>query len=204
MKIYKNKYFVVVALWIVLLLPSAYYGFQQTRENEILDNYISENKLVNLPVNKQTAVLVSEQIRKDFNVNENEFVALNLNKRPFLREDTAFLLTYREGVCGFEGTRVIVNLLNRLGFDATRITLYNQQLFNRYKVYSYEAIPYTKILTKIGFDVRVFNFKRPPRVVSRLAEKPNMIMALISFVLAILAMLVVHRFKVVTYSRPTD
>ena len=48
-------------------------------------------------------------------------------ERPFLRRGTEWLLRAREGWCG-EGTRVMVNLLGRLGFDATRVTLYDAQL----------------------------------------------------------------------------
>jgi hypothetical protein len=54
--------------------------------------------------------------------------------------------------------------------------------FNHYWLYSYEAIPYAKLLTKIGLDVRVFNFKRPNHWISSLAEKPNMLMFFVTLI----------------------
>ena len=237
----------------VTLVPSIYFAYMQIQENRIIDHYLFSNNLTGLPINKETAVRVSDQVRSDFNIREKSFVALKVDKRPFLREDVGFLLTYKEGVCG-EGARVIVNLLSRLGFDATRITLFNKKLqsahtlvsvvldrheffvdsinsseavnrllkaddisskdfdllhysdnyykrrefakrdhsgnrteksrniFSQYWIYSYEAIPYTKLLTKAGLDVRVFNFQRPNHWISVLAEKPNMIMFIITII----------------------
>lgn len=240
----------------VALIPSAYFALMQLQEDELVDHYISILGLRGLPLSKETALRVSDQVRKDFNTDEKTFTALKMAERPFLREDTAFLLTHKEGLCG-EGTRVIVNLLLRLGFDASRITLFNKELqsahtlisivigereflvdsintsaqvtellrandisssdfnvlhysdqiatrraftgndpnkfetklftpfFDKYWLYSYEAIPYSKILTRIGLDVRVFNFGRPNRWISALAEKPNAMMSILAFMAAL-------------------
>jgi hypothetical protein len=242
----------------------------QIQENKIVDYYLSLNNLNNLPINKDTAVRVSNQIRKDFNVEENSFTKFKLLERPILREDVGFLLTYREGLCG-EGARVIVDLLNRLGFDATRITLYNKVLesshtlvsivinekellvdsinstaevnellrkydvspsdfnlmhydnnfgaisskfipikdhqikpefknfLNHYWLYSYEAEPFSKILTKIGLDIRVFNFKRPTHIISILAERPNTVMFFITLFFAIFYIYILYQFKIIRY-----
>ena len=263
----QRQYRAVLTLtWMLALLPSMYYAYMQMQENAIVDQYLSQNKLGGLPIVKETALRVSDQVREDFNVNENTFAALNLEERPFLREDVGFLLTHREGVCG-EGTRVMVNLLSRLGFNASRITLFNKELqslhtlvsvvideqeffldsinstaevnellrnnnlssndfdlmhysdnistrrqfvrtgesriaseglikfFDSYWLYSYEALPYSKLLTKIGLDVRVFNFRRPNRWMSILAEKPNMVMFLVTLIVAVLAMYLLHRLN---------
>lgn len=264
----KQYYLAIISIWAITLLPFMYYAYMQVQENMIVDQYLSSAKLVGLPISKETAVRVSNQVRKDFNINESSFGTLNLAERPFLREDVGFLLTHKEGVCG-EGTRVIVNLLNRLGFDATRITLYNKQLqsahtlvsvlideneffvdsinssaevnkllvntdistndfnflhytdnlskrrefvksshidkpeeyvkfFNNYWLYSYEATPYSKLLIKVGFDMKVLNFDRPNHWLSLIAEKPNSVMLLVTFMASIVAMYLLLKFRIIS------
>lgn len=123
-----KKYFLALLVtWAVTLIPSMYYAYTQVQENRIVDDYLSSNDFIGLPVSKETAIRVSDQVRSDFNTKESSFVALKMAERPFLREDVGFLLVHKEGVCG-EGTRVIVNLLDRLGFDVTRVTLFNRRL----------------------------------------------------------------------------
>jgi len=181
------------------------------------------------------------------------FKTLDYSSQPFLRHSIGYLLTHREGLCG-EGTRVLVGIFDKLGYDATRITLYDkyymsshtlvsvvlggeeffidsintrpesnsflnennistkdfhiidkytkvrvqkklriqyqlerqdrigirEKFFDRFQIYSYEAFPYTKLIRKLGFDVQVFNYGRPPRFLSVLAEKPNLLRSLLS------------------------
>lgn len=259
----KKYYLALFLAWLVTLSPSTYYLHMQAQENNIIDQYLLSHNLNGLPISKESAVRISDEIRKDFNTKEISFVALDLANRPFLREDTGFLLNHREGVCG-EGTRVIITLLHRLGFDATRITLYDgklqdahtlvsviidkqeflvdsinssletnellkkynvssndfaithyddniynrnhsaksdlrgkpegfKQFFKDYLVYSYEANPYTKLLKKIGFDVRVFNLSRPNRWVSFMAEEPNMIMFCVTLFVSFIITYFLHK-----------
>lgn len=229
---------------------AAYFTYAQYTESRVIASYIDSNKLRVDTLGREHILQVVDRIRADFNSDEASFKHLNMNARPFLREDTRTLLNYREGLCG-EGTRVIVNLLNKLGYDATRITLYDKRLqsahtlvsvkvngheflvdsinsrewvhilldseliapshfdilhytddheartqfelsakegiwdqpidrfFRTYRLYSYEAIPFTKLLTTIGWDVRIFNFQRPGQLPSRLAEAPNLIYMLV-------------------------
>lgn len=251
--------YLAAALWLLALLPAGYYFHRQADEDRIVRNYLAQNGLAGLPLSRESAVRISQQVRKDFEIDERRFKALNVANRPFLREDTAFLLSHKEGLCG-EGARVLVNLLLREGYDATRITLYDRILssahtlvsvklgqreflldsinspeaingflnsrdisaedfhllhysddlgvrtafakqpvkrpdhpfFNYFWLFSYEAIPYTKLLTKARRDVRVFNFDRPPRMVSALAEKPNLVCAIGALVAAVLVMTLLH------------
>jgi hypothetical protein len=248
-----------VALWLLALLPAGYYLQRQADEDRIVRNYLTQNGLAGLPLSKESAVRISLQVRKDFEVDERRFKALKMANRPFLREDTAFLLTHKEGLCG-EGARVLVNLLLHEGYDATRITLYDRALnsahtlvsvrlgereflldsinsneavngflnsrdvsaedfhllhysddlsvrtafakqpakrpadpfFDYFWLFSYEAVPYTKLLTKARQDVRVFNLDRPPRMVSALAERPSLVCALGALVAAVLIMTLLH------------
>jgi len=252
----------IFSLLIITMIPFMSFFYKQIQENNIVDDYIVLLNLKELPITKKTAIYISDKIRKDFNTDKHSFVALNLNKRPFLREDAGFLLTHKEGLCG-EGTRVLVVILNRLGFDATRITLFNKELqsahtlvsveikgkeffvdsinstsdvnnilreqnistddynilhytddiavrgkfkkhkttnitkkyyddfFNHYWLYSYEGIPYTKLLTKIGLDIRIFNFDRPIKLMSNLAEKPNMLMSVLMFFFSMITVVLI-------------
>lgn len=241
----------IAAVLVASLLPAAWFALQQRAEDAVVDRYLREHGLAGLPVSQATAVRVSQAVRADFETDETKWNALDYAHRPFLRRDTAWLLGVREGYCG-EGTRVIVCLLQRLGFDATRLTLYDRHLqavhtlvsvrlgdrevlvdsinspdsinlllnrgelstrdfrvvhysddilqrdafarelaerdtldadslrtrfFRLYRVYSYEALPVSKLLTRAGVDWRVFNFARPPRWVSGLAERPREIKA---------------------------
>lgn len=264
----QKKYFIALILtWTAILIPSMYYAYMQVKENKIVDQYLYLNNLIGLPISKETAVRVSDQVRRDFNVNKSCFVVLKMAERPFLREDAGFLLTHKEGLCG-EGTRVIVNLLNRLGFDATRLNIIDRKLqsghtlvsvvidgqeffvdslnsseatndllkkniissndffhmhnsdnivkrrefvisdksysqegyvkfFNYYWIYSYGAIPFSKLLTKIGFDVIVLNFNRPNKLVSVMAEQPNMVMFIVTFIASVFTMFLLHKLRVI-------
>jgi len=256
----------LLLFWVLLalggLVPLKYF-LTQIEENKIVEEYLSKNNLIDLNISKESALKVSDQVRKDFNIKESSWLGLNMDDRPFLREDVATLLTYKEGVCG-EGTRVVVDLLNRLGFDATRITFYNKRLqaehtlvsvvinekeffidtinslpkintllrehnissddfdvihytdnitdrrvfaeasqnrkrdfsteLEYYWLYSYTATPYTKLLSKLGFDVRVFNFDRPSHFASVLAERPSSFMFIVTLIGYLILLYLLHRF----------
>ncbi len=238
-----------VMLIVAACLPTTYYLSLQWQEEQAMEQYLESLGLGDAPVTRETALRVSQAVRSDFEVNEAQFQGIDLADQPFLRESTADLLQHREGLCG-EGTRVIVSLLLDLGFDATRVVLFNDRLesahalvsvqldgrdflldsinsrpevtamleahdvsvrkfdvlhytddlqerrrmaaaakyprpegmdrfFERYWLYSFEAVPYAKLLTTAGIDVRVFSFQRPYRWISALAEKPNLVRALL-------------------------
>lgn len=247
------------AVVLASLVPAAAFGVLQLREDAAVARYLREKGLAALPPTEATALRVSQAVRADFEVDAARWRALDLAQRPFLRHDTEWLLRVREGYCG-EGTRVMVNLLGRLGVDATRVTLYDDRLqglhtlvsirtdgherlvdsintpeslnaflnrtpistadfgllhytddivarhafarastspdtagadaaraafFHTYPLYSYEAFPLTKLLTRAGLDWRVLHLSRPPRWVSGLAEKPRAIAAVAALGLAL-------------------
>lgn len=113
------------AFAIVLFIPSVYLAMLQHREDVAIREYLSTKGLLGAPVTWNTALQVSEALRADFEVREDRWRQFDPAKRPFLRHDSRWLLRVKEGLCG-EGARVLVNLLDELGFDATRITLYDQ------------------------------------------------------------------------------
>lgn len=254
-----KKYLLIsLGIFSVFLIPSGYYFLKQIGENRKISQYLSESDLGNSS-DWDKAKQLSQRLRSDFEINESKFVSLNMSNRPFLRETAGYLLDIKEGQCG-EGARVLVNLLNEAGYDATRITLYNKYLdaahtlvslkigsneyfidtintsneindfinqnqitsksfkivkydsdvskrtsdyfslkemansdqentenifFRKFKYYSYEAIPYTKLFKVLGLDVRMLNFDRPPRGISSLAEKPYLLLSIVWLMLAI-------------------
>jgi len=130
-----SKYYFMFALIVVSLIYPAINLYKQFEENSELDAYLKENNLNNLPVSKDNAYRVSDQLRADFNVNQETFKHLSFKGRPFLREPASEILEYKEGLCG-EGTRVLINLLERLGYDATRVSLYNRKLHSSHTLVS--------------------------------------------------------------------
>ena len=238
-----------ILFWLFCQLPSVYFIVQQQRERTLISEYIEKND-VRTKTPWLRAIAMSQALRRDFRIDEENFQSLNLNDRPFLREDTAFLLQNREGLCG-EGTRVLINLLYEMGYDATRLTLYDRHLhashtlvsviiegeeifidsinskskfnnlltsqkinssdfpvlpyiedlaerrkrrkslkeesihtpieqafFDKFWVFSYEAIPFSKIAKLFRMEMKGINLKRPPSYISILAERPHTIMAI--------------------------
>lgn len=244
---------------VLLLSPAAYFAGMQVAELRAVDAYIAQHGLQAGAVDFEAAKQVAQVIRADFLTDTEQFSALDLSDRPFLRESTLFLLEHREGLCG-EGTRVLISVLHRLGFDAARISLYDRNLrsahtlaavrlndrnvlidsinshaettrlleservtpklfgqlqyadstYNpaydqakrtasvspdvalfkkRYWMYSYETLPLTKLLAKLGLESRVFIRDRPPRGLAILAERPLTVYAIVSGVSGLLAWL---------------
>jgi hypothetical protein len=112
-------------LAVLAFFPSAYLAVKQHEEDLAMRAYLSAKGLMGALVTWGTAIRVSQALRADFEVREDQWRRFDLAHRPFLRHDSMWLLEAREGQCG-EGARVLVNLLNELGFDATRITLYDR------------------------------------------------------------------------------
>lgn len=125
------------ALLVVLMVPAALFWAQQLRENRLVEQYLRSHDLHHAQRSVEAAHRVADQVRADFNIDISTFDALDLNNRPFLRESTLFLLTHKEGVCG-EGTRVIINLLSHLGYNAARLSLYDQALRSKHTLVSVE------------------------------------------------------------------
>lgn len=108
--------------------PAAWFFSLQWIEDRMVIDYLRAHGLYEIEPTKTNAMRIAEQVRNDFNTDETFFKALDYETAPFLRHDTRFLLTHREGTCG-HGTRVIINLLRAAGFeDVTRITLYDRYL----------------------------------------------------------------------------
>lgn len=71
-----------------------------------------------------------------------------------------------------------------------------ERFFERFRYYSYEALPYTKVVSVFNVDARILNFDRPSKFISSLAEKPYQIMSFFWLTLSstILLLALVFRF----------
>ena len=58
--------FAFVCTWAVTLIPCAYFVYQQTFENKVLDSYLARHQLLHLPLSKAAALLISDTVRSRF------------------------------------------------------------------------------------------------------------------------------------------
>ncbi len=116
-----------VLIVVASFVPAGYFLARQRQEDEVVRAFIAARGLRGAPATQATALAVSAALRADFEVREQRWTRMSLADRPFLRHDTAWLLEVKEGLCG-EGTRVLVVILQEMGFDATRVSLYDRFL----------------------------------------------------------------------------
>lgn len=126
----KQKIFASVLLLSILcsLWGTASNLYLHNEENNAIDLFIAEMGLT-APnaLDKAFAVRVSDALRSCFNTNEKTWKFARQHAEPFLRYSVLELLEHREGKCG-KGSRVLLRVLDRLGYDAARITLYGKDL----------------------------------------------------------------------------
>jgi hypothetical protein len=123
---FNRIYIVLIILSFIPLFTNFYLLYLHVKENSLIEKFLTDHKLKNKPLTKETAVEVSNILRHEFNTNRPKwhFLDKNFINDSFLRNSVLDLLKAKEGVCG-EGTRVLVKLLIAMGFDATRINLYS-------------------------------------------------------------------------------
>ena len=63
-------------------------------------------------------------------------------------------------------------------------------LVKHYPLYSYEAIPFTKLLNLFGFDVYAFNLQCPPKIISYLAENPYLVKSIVYLAMSLILMII--------------
>ena len=67
--------------------------------------------------------------------------------------------------------------------------------FKNHLVYSYEPISFSKSLTKVGDDIRVFHFDRPNKLVSLSEERSKTIMRIVMFMLSLSIIFILWHFR---------
>ncbi len=123
-----------LSLSVILALAAIFFWYRQSLENRAIDQFL-EGCSKDQGISWESAKAVSEYIRFSFNTDQATFKSLQMRKRPFLREDTGVLLRSKEGLCG-EGARVLICCLARLGYDATRVTLFTRWLHPSHTIVS--------------------------------------------------------------------
>ena len=260
---------IITAIFMIIFWILVFYNIQyHLVEEKAIDNFIKKEIAQNATpvINKSSAFQVSDVLRSHFNTNRHTWKYFNLKNRPFFRNSVLELLNIREGVCG-EGTRVLVRVLQKMGYDATRVSIYMRDrifdahtlisvvidgkeyfidsvnssdeinkllktndiasgcfnfrfydhrfdleenkttqsvksgcdyLVNSFSSYSYEAIPFNKILSVFNIKLLVRNFNRPGFIISYIAESYFLLNTLFFFfpalVLTILFMLIYRKF----------
>ena len=148
-----------LSIWVMAVLPSIYFLNLQRLENSMVDEFILANGLQSADLNKFDAFKVSDAVRSSFEVDEDKFKVMKMNNRPFLRESTLTLLGIKEGLCG-EGARVITNILLRLGYNASRITLFNKHLESTHTLVSIQTGGKDILIDSINSQAEVNDFLR--------------------------------------------
>jgi hypothetical protein len=118
---------ILCLLFVLGSLKNLIYNHQ---EKVAIKTYLFENGIVkskDLKLDKQLAFQISDMVRRDFQIDETKWKYLKPRNESFLGYSCKDLLSWKEGKCG-KGTRVIIKLLNYLGYDATRVTLYGKDL----------------------------------------------------------------------------
>jgi len=234
---------------VIMFLSCGYFLYKHFDENTLIENFLLEKKLSSGMPSKKNAIRISDSIRSIINVNKKNWKTneQNLNKVSFFRMSVKDIITSKEGTCG-EGARLLVRLLLKLNYDATRVNLFtknfgadghtvvsvlidNKEYFidtinstdlvnkilvendvssktfikvyydqrfddsiyikkkneylnspvwkkdfnDLYVSYSYDALPFTRAVSVIGYNMRVFNFTRPNLTISYLAESVNLL-----------------------------
>jgi len=109
-----------------LILPIGCLLLVHKYENSQINKYIEQNRFQYLPISKRSAFIISDSLRKLFNVNISTWSSnQNFNKEPYFRKSVLTLLQDKEAVCG-GGARVLCRILQHLGYDATRVVLYSK------------------------------------------------------------------------------
>jgi len=258
MKLIKYIFTILGFLLSILIINNLYMHY---KEEKLITKYISDMNIKRSDFNTTTEYFssISEYLNNDFNTDAKTWKHSNLLGRTFLRNSVMELLEIKEGVCG-EGTRVMIRILQSLGYNASRIAFYDKRFgaahalvsviikdteiivdtinYNKelheilknnkinmkqidiihyndrfvelnktnpsefsnffkkhYATYSYESIPYVKFASKLGADKHIFNFDRPNKYISYLAESVYLIKAIFFFILLIILTFIYYYLK---------
>lgn len=141
---------------------------------------------------------------------DRSYLVDSINSRPWF---TGFLESNDVYVDRFPIMSHVESMsMRRAWVDDLRTRQYDGEwarIFDRFWTYSYDATPLSKIVGAIGLRVQAFSLERPSPFISRLAERPNELMAILSGAMAILLLVPLLRIHARLVSRsaersPTD
>jgi hypothetical protein len=121
------------------------------------DNFVNETQFFSK---------ISDYVDNDFNTNEEEWQHSSLIGRSFLRNSVMELLELKEGVCG-EGTRIIIRILQSLGYDATRLAFYDKRFGAAHALISVNIKGTEIIVDTINFNKELHEILRDSNVTTK-------------------------------------
>lgn len=119
-----------ISILIIFGCLFLYNSYKAIQESRALNSYIDKIPGLSTSSLHESAIIISESLRNDFNVNSATWNTIPNHKEPLLKYSALNLLKWKEGHCG-KGSRVLVLLLHKLGINATRVTLYGKDFTNR-------------------------------------------------------------------------
>ncbi len=123
------KKLLLLLISLVLIPIIAYNGFKHYQESQKIKQFINENGWSKKPPTWDLAIEISDTIRQQMNTQSATFIHVDRVPEPFLSYSCLDILDWMEGTCG-KGARVLVKVLTKCGFDATRISLYGKGFGN--------------------------------------------------------------------------
>lgn len=101
------------------------------KEKVEIKSFLVQNKLRKSKyIDKSLAIAVSDAVRQRFSTDQSKWTFINRKQEPFLKYSALQLLRHKEGKCG-KAARVIIKILQYLGYDAARISLLERDLNTR-------------------------------------------------------------------------
>ncbi len=125
MKLIKYIFIILGFLLLILFVNNLYYHY---KEEKVITKYISDMNIKRSDFNTTTEYFssISDYVNNDFNTDIKTWKHSDLLGRSFLRNSVLELFEIKEGVCG-EGTRVMIRILQSLGYNASRIAFYDKE-----------------------------------------------------------------------------
>lgn len=150
---------------VILIFKNLYLHY---KEGEILDQYILEMNMNRNDFASESEFFskISDYLDNDFNTDVESWKYSNLIERSFLRSSVMELLELKEGVCG-EGTRMMIRILQALGYDATRLAFYDKRFGAAHALVSVQTNTNEILVDTINFNKELHEILRNNNVTTQ-------------------------------------
>ena len=165
MKIINYVLGLIGILLLALMLNNIYMHYKE--ENK-LDKYIVKMNISRNDFSSESQFFskISDYIDNDFNTEVESWKHSDLIGRSFLRNSVTELLEFKEGVCG-EGTRLMIRILQTLGYDATRLAFYDKRFGAAHALVSVELNGVETIVDTINFNKELHEILRNNNITTK-------------------------------------